>query len=231
MGKLDGKWALVTGSSRGIGQQVALGLAREGCNVIVHGRRPENTQATLEALEELGVETLAVGGDIGTEEGCAQIVRGVEEGPGQVDILYNSAGIMGPITDLFGFTAEQWLAVLATNLMGMVRLCAALAPAMKARGWGRIVNVTSGIGDAPRQAPYGVSKAAVDKYTRCLANALQGSGVLVSYMDPGWLRTDLGGPQAPGAVESVLPGALVPVLLEDDGPTGARYAAQDYAEG
>ena len=88
----------------GIAQAMALGLAREGCNVVVHGRRPEHADATIAALKELGVETFAVGGDIGTEEGCAQIIAGVQDGPGQVDILYNNAGIMGPMMGLFDFT-------------------------------------------------------------------------------------------------------------------------------
>jgi NAD(P)-dependent dehydrogenase (short-subunit alcohol dehydrogenase family) len=69
----------------------------------------------------------------------------------------------------------------------------------------------------------------VDKYTRDLAAELRGTNVLVNTLDPGWLKTDLGGPNAPGEVESVLPGALVPALLEDYGPSGQFYAAQDYA--
>jgi NAD(P)-dependent dehydrogenase (short-subunit alcohol dehydrogenase family) len=226
---IKGKWALVTGSSRGVGQQVALALAKEGCNVIVHGRKVENTQATMDMIKDLGVETLAVGGEVDTVEGCAQIIEGVENGPGAVDILYNNAGLTGPYGPLFERTEEDWLGVMLPNLMGIVRLCKGLAPAMKKKGWGRIVNVTSGIGDDNNMTPYGVSKAAVDKYSRCLAEELKGSGVLVNYMDPGWLRTDLGGPDAPGAVESVLPGAMVAVLLEDDGPTGQLYRAQDLA--
>jgi 3-oxoacyl-[acyl-carrier protein] reductase len=76
--------------------------------------------------------------------------------------------------------------------------------------------------------PYSVSKAAVDKFTCDLAAELRGTNVLVNYLDPGWLKTDLGGPNADNAVETVLPGALVPALLEDNGPTGQFFAAQDY---
>jgi NAD(P)-dependent dehydrogenase (short-subunit alcohol dehydrogenase family) len=230
MGQLDGKWALVTGSSRGVGQQVALGLAKEGCNVIVHGRNIENTQGTMDLLRGQDVQAIAVSGDVGTEAGCAQIVEGVKSGPGQVDILYNNAAVSGGSGAFFEFTDQHWLDVLGPNLLGMARLCAAFAPAMKTARWGRIVNVTSGIGDDPNMVVYGVSKAAVDKYSRCLAEELRGSGVLVSYLDPGWLRTDMGGPNATSAVESVLPGALVPVLLADDGPSGEFYRAQDYVE-
>jgi NAD(P)-dependent dehydrogenase (short-subunit alcohol dehydrogenase family) len=99
---------------------------------------------------------------------------------------------------------------------------------MKRRGYGRIVNVTSGIKDTPNLAPYGVSKAAVDKYTSDLAAELKDSNVLVNRLDPGWLKTDLGGPDAMYPVEDVLPGALVPALLDDNGPSGELFAAQDY---
>jgi NAD(P)-dependent dehydrogenase (short-subunit alcohol dehydrogenase family) len=110
----------------------------------------------------------------------------------------------------------------------MVALCNAFAPEMKRRGYGRIINLTSGIKDIPQLAPYSVSKAAVDKYSRDLAAELSGTNILVNYLDPGWLKTDLGGPNAENEVETVLPGALVPALLEDHGPSGRFYAAQDY---
>src|SRR5512136_1108183 len=110
----------------------------------------------------------------------------------------------------------------------MIQLCNAFAPEMKRRGYGRIVNLTSGIKDIPQLAPYSVSKAAVDKYTRDLAAELKGTNVLVNYLDPGWLKTDMGGSNAPGEVESVLPGALLPALLDDHGPSGQFYAAQEH---
>jgi NAD(P)-dependent dehydrogenase (short-subunit alcohol dehydrogenase family) len=99
---------------------------------------------------------------------------------------------------------------------------------MVERGWGRIINVTSGIADQPELIAYAISKAAVDKYVKDIAGRLKAKGVLVNLLDPGWLRTDLGGPNAPGAVESVIPGALVPVLI-NDGTTGELFRAQDWA--
>jgi NAD(P)-dependent dehydrogenase (short-subunit alcohol dehydrogenase family) len=110
----------------------------------------------------------------------------------------------------------------------MIALCNAFAPEMKNRGYGRIINLTSGIKDVPQLAPYSVSKAAVDKYTRDLAAELKETNVLVNTLDPGWLKTDMGGPNAMYGVETVLPGALVPALLDDFGPSGRFYAAQDY---
>jgi NAD(P)-dependent dehydrogenase (short-subunit alcohol dehydrogenase family) len=95
------------------------------------------------------------------------------------------------------------------------------------RGFGRVVNITSGIKDQPELMAYAASKAALDKYVYDMAPHLAGTGVTMNLLDPGWLRTDLGGPQAPNAVESVLPGAMVPVLLED-GSCGKWFSAQDY---
>ena len=228
MRTLKDKWALVTGSSRGVGQQIALGLAGRGCHVIVHGRRVGNTSETLDALAGYPVEVRAVGGDLAAPEGVQAVIDAVRADPGAVDILYNNAAIQNPWKEIWEITREAWLETFQINFFAIVQLCNAFAPDMKARGYGRIVNLTSGIRDTPQLAPYSVSKAAVDKYTRDLAAELKGTNVLVNTLDPGWLKTDMGGRQAPGEVESVLPGALVPALLEDNGPSGRFYAAQDY---
>lgn len=226
--RLSGKWALVTGSSRGIGRQIALGLANCGCNVIVHGRTTASTEKTLELLGKYAVETYRVAGDLETDAGVHAVIDGVNKGPAVVDILYNNAAISNTPTPVFEFTMDEWLRTFRVNLFAMIRLCNAFAPGMRERGFGRIVNLTSGIADQPNLAPYSVSKAAVDKYSRDLAFELKDDNVLVNYIDPGWLQTDLGGPNAWNEVETVLPGVLVPALLEDNGPTGRFYAAQDF---
>ena len=127
-------------------------------------------------------------------------------------------------------TDEDWHAVLETNLSSAFYWCRELVPGMKQAGYGRIVNLTSGVRDTPQLAPYSASKAAVDKYSCDLAAELRDTNVLVNYLDPGWLKTDMGGPNAEHTVETVLPGALVPALLDDFGPSGRFYAAQDYRE-
>jgi NAD(P)-dependent dehydrogenase (short-subunit alcohol dehydrogenase family) len=225
---LENKWALVTGSSRGIGQQIAVGLAQRKCNLIVHGRTEVHAAQTLQLLKPYGIQTLVVSGDLGIAEELQAVIRKVKEGPETVDILYNNAAIQSKWTPIWEFTEEDWLETFRINLFAMIALCNAFAPGMKKRGFGRIINLTSGIKDIPQLVPYSVSKAAVDKYTCDLAAELRDTNVLVNYLDPGWLRTDLGGPNAENEVETVLPGALVPALLEDNGPTGRFYAAQDY---
>jgi len=225
---LAGRWALVTGSSRGIGQQIALGLAQFDCNVVVHGRTRAHTTRTLELLDAYTVKTAVVAGDLGTRAGVRAVVRGVERRPGHIDILYNNAAVQNAWQSVWKIDRSTWQDVFDVNVLALVDLCNAFAPGMIRRGYGRIVNLTSGIRDIPELAPYSVSKAAVDKYTADLAARLGGTNVLVNTVDPGWLRTDMGGPKGEHDVTTVLPGALVPALLPDFGANGKRFSAQEY---
>jgi NAD(P)-dependent dehydrogenase (short-subunit alcohol dehydrogenase family) len=226
--KLKGKWALVTGSSRGIGQQIALGLAAEGCNVIVHGRQLENTVKTLDLLSNYNVESLAVEGDLSMPDGASKVIESVIEKVGDIDILYNNAAISTQSKPIWDFTIEEWQKLFQVNVYSLIGLCNAFAPRMKERGYGRIINLSSGIKNQPELAPYGVSKGTVDRFTIDLAYALKDTNVRVNYLDPGWIRTDLGGPNGSHDVTAVLPGALVPALLDDKGPTGEFFKAQAY---
>jgi NAD(P)-dependent dehydrogenase (short-subunit alcohol dehydrogenase family) len=229
MKKLEGKWALVTGSSRGVGQHVAVGLAKHGCNVVVHGRAAAQCEKTLSLVAEHGVECFAAPGELGTLKGEEAVIDAVNGGCAQIDILYNNAGILNQWEDsIFGIPMDDWLGVFEVNFFAMVRLCNAFVPGMVERGWGRVVNVTSGIKDQPQLSPYSVSKASVDKYTQDMAAELKDTGVIINTMDPGWLKTDLGGEHADHEVSTVLPGAIVPVLLDGKADSGRMYSAQDY---
>ncbi len=225
---LENKWALITGSSRGVGQQIALGLAQRKCNIILHGRIIAHNCETEKLLKDFGVKVHLASGDLGTADGIRNLISAVS-GKAQVDILYNNAAIQNTWKPIWEIGMDEWLESFQVNLFAMISLCNAFAPGMKERGFGRIINLTSGIKDIPQLAPYSVSKAAVDKYSRDLAAELAGSNVLVNSLDPGWLKTDMGGPNADNRVDTVLPGALVPALLPDNGPSGMFYAAQDYS--
>ena len=226
---VSGKWALVTGASRGIGRQVSLSLADKGCNVVLHSRDAAHTASLAAEIEAKGVKAVQVGAELSDQAQVDRLVSETMAATGGIDILYNNAAVMTPYrNDWLNFPAEDFRASFEVNVISLIRLCHAFIPGMKAKGWGRIINVTSGVADQPQMTAYAASKAAVDKYVADTAGTLKPDGILMNLLDPGWLRTDLGGPNAPNSVESVLPGALVPVLL-DDGTTGKLFRAQDYA--
>jgi 3-oxoacyl-[acyl-carrier protein] reductase len=226
---LKGKNALITGSSRGVGQQIAQALAKLGCNIIVHGRNQESCGKTLELLKKYDVNVFSVYGELSEEEQVNAIIKQVKDLKINIDILYNNAAIMSPYhTDYWNHTWEDWTKSMKVNVFAMYSLCAAFIPAMIENGFGRVVNLTSGIADQPELAPYGASKWAVNKLTDDIAFKLKGTNVRINTLDPGWLRTDLGGPNADHPVDAVLPGALAPALVENDGPNGEFFSAIDH---
>ena len=229
MSALQGKWALVTGASRGVGFHVSEGLARLGCNLVLHSRDLSHTKALALKLKEPGVGVVTVSGELSEQTQLDAMLDAAQQQAGAIDIVYNNAAIMTPWRENpWDIPAEDFRRSFEVNVIGLARICYRLVPPMLARKWGRVVNVTSGIADQPNLTAYAVSKAAVDKFVRDFAPQLAGSGVQMNLLDPGWLRTDLGGPQAPNDPSSVLPGALVPALL-DDGVSGRLFRAQDYA--
>ncbi len=225
---ISGKWALVTGASRGVGRQISLGLARAGCNVVLHSRLLESTAMLAAELQELGVQTHQVAAELSDAAELTSMLESLLQSGPEIDILYNNAAIMTPYRqDWLNIPDEDYLRSFQVNVIALSRICHAFIPGMKTRKWGRIVNVTSGIQDQPELIAYSISKGAVDKFTTDTSGHLAEHGVLMNTLDPGWLRTDLGGPNAPGDVTSVLPGALIPVLTETT--HGQLFRAQDYA--
>ena len=226
---LNGKWALVTGASRGVGSHIATALADLGCNVVLHSRRKEHTVSLAANLKAKGVSVVVVAADLDDQNQVDAMLGDILAQAPQIDILFNNAAIMAPWrAEPWQTTAEDYRRSFEVNVISLARICNRLVPPMLARQWGRVVNVTSGIVDQPELTAYAVSKAAVDKFVRDFAPSLAGSGVMMNLLDPGWLRTDLGGPNAPNDPSSVIPGALVPALL-DDGISGRVFRAQDYA--
>jgi len=229
MKSLKGRWSLVTGASRGVGSHVSEGLAQLGSNVVLHSRELSHTRALASKLEALGVKVVTVSGELSDQAQVDAMLDAALRQAGQIDILYNNAAIMTPWRENpWDIPVEDFRKSFEVNVISLARICHRLVPPMLARKWGRVVNVTSGIMNEPSLTAYAISKAAVDKFVRDFAPLLAGSGVQMNLLDPGWLRTDLGGPRAPNDPSSVLPGALVPALLEN-GESGRFFRAQDYA--
>jgi NAD(P)-dependent dehydrogenase (short-subunit alcohol dehydrogenase family) len=225
--RLAGRTALVTGASRGVGKLVAAALAKEGARVLLHARTEASCADTVALIKKAGGTAQVLAAELAEPNQVEKLADQVLA-LGGVDILYNNAAVMHPWRDRTDLhTQADWTWSFQVNVFALVRLCARLVPGMRERHWGRVVNVTSGIDKTPQLSAYGASKWAVDKFTDDLAAELKGTGVIVSRLDPGWLRTDLGGPKAPNDPTTVLPGALVPVLLPDDALGGQFFRAQE----
>jgi len=180
-------------------------------------------------LKSAGREAHSVAAVLDRASGVQELEEEVQRIAGdRLDILYNNAAVMTPYRPVFEPTMDEYRQSFMVNAIAPAKLCDAFLPAMLKRDWGRIVNVTSGIADEPELMAYSCSKAALDRYTRDMVSMLKGTNVLMNLLDPGWLRTDMGGEQAPNDPDSVLPGALVPVLLPKEAGSGGLYKAQDH---
>jgi 3-oxoacyl-[acyl-carrier protein] reductase len=228
--EIKGKWALITGASRGVGRQIALGLAEKGCHLVLHSRSLSHTNSLSKELRERGIKVMELAADLAVTEQAKKMAEKAEEISGGIDILYNNAAIMTSWQQPFSAPAQDYELSFAVNVISPIMICDVIIPRMIARGFGRVINVTSGIQNEPELMPYAISKAALDKYVKDLVKKLTGSGVIISLMDPGWLKTDLGGQKAPNEVQTVLPGALVPALLADGEESGRLFRAQEFGE-
>lgn len=224
-----GKWALITGASRGIGRLIALFLAERGCNLVLHGRSAAHLKGVLAEVKALGVEAYGVGAELADPDQVTELLRQVDALQMQIDFVFNNAGVQVAYrTDYFTTPVSDFTQSFQINTIAPAMICYHFLPGMMERGFGRILNTTSGIALEAEQAGYSASKAALDKITIDLGSRTEGTDVMVNLSDPGWCRTDLGGPQAPNAPESTLPGMVVG-LFATDKKSGRIFRAQDYA--
>lgn len=190
--ELEGRPALVTGASSGIGRAIALALATRGAPVTVTARRSEPLEELVGEIRRAGGQAQAVVGDVRQEGHAVEAVGQTVEAYGGLTILVNNAGVIGagPVEET---TTDEWDRVLDVDLKGPFLVCREAVPPLKGRPGAAIVNVSSVTGRRPypNLAPYCVAKAGLDMFTKCLALELAPHGVRVNAINPGVVRTNL----------------------------------------
>ena len=223
------KIAIVTGANRGLGLEIARQLMKEDIFVAVGARDPAKCEAAMAALRPLGPNAIAYPLDVNDTHSVRRFVEEVDRQHGSPGVLVNNAGVYPEATDatVVDSPTSIWRETFETNLFGAVRMCRETVPLMRKLRYGRIVNVSSGLGQLQKMAEgspaYRVSKAALNALTRTLAAEVAGSGILVNSMSPGWVRTDMGGENAPRSPEEGADTAVWLCLLPSNGPTGQFF--------
>lgn len=226
---LKGKWVLVTGASRGLGRLAAKLMAEQGSNLLLQSRNLEHTASLEEELKAKGVDCHSFAADLNDIPSVMKMLSDIDAIGMDVDVVLNNAGLqIAYRTDYYKTPAEDYTVSFNVNTIAPAMICYHFLPKMNARGFGRIVNTTSGIDKEPEQAGYSAAKAALDKITKDMASRLGGTGVAMNLTDPGWCRTDLGGPNAPNAPESAIPGVVVGAFVNDT-VNGQIFRAQEFA--
>ncbi|MCG7853146.1 MAG: SDR family oxidoreductase, partial [Methanosarcinaceae archaeon] len=182
---VKGKWALITGASRGIGRLTALYMAQHRCNLVLHSRQLEHTEKLLEEVEALGVEAYGVQAELANLHEVVDMLDAIENKGTAVDIVFNNAAVqVGYRSDYWQTPIEDFDLSFRINTIAVAAICYRLILPMIERGFGRIINTTSGIKNQPEQAGYSASKAALDKFTTDLGTKLEGTNVLINLTDP-----------------------------------------------
>ena len=194
--RLDGKTALITGASRGLGKQMAIALGDAGANLVVTARTADDLDAAAgEIRDETGAEVLAVTADVTSPEDAEMMFARTSERFGGTDVLINNAGtnVRAPLVD---YSLEDWRKVTETNITGVFLTTKACLPGMIERGWGRVINIGSIMGSVglPTRVTYAATKGAVHQITRTLAQEVAQHGITVNTIAPGPFMTEMNKP-------------------------------------
>jgi len=229
MAKTEKRVAVVTGANKGIGFEVARQLARRGLRVVLTSRDEARGKKAAKGLQQQGIEVDYCRLDVTRRVSVTALARYLERKYGRLDVLVNNAGILlGKYeTSVLDEKESLFRETLETNFYGALRVSQALVPLMKRQGYGRIVNLSSGLGQLDHMgdgvSAYRVSKTALNALTRMLAGATADDKILVNSMCPGWVQTDMGGPTASRSVEKGAETVVWLATLPDKGPTGGFF--------
>ena len=225
--------ALVTGGNRGIGLEVARQLARLGVMTAIGARDRAKGEAAAAQLIAEGLEPIVVELDVTNAESVRSAVEQTKHLFGHIDILINNAGVLAGSTQgaasssVSSVSIDEVYSTLDANTVGPLRMMQAVLPQMLAQGYGRIVNVSSDLAQLNEMGggftAYRLSKTALNALTRTAAGDLGQGNIKVNAMSPGWVKTDMGGPNALRTVEEAAETAVWLATLEDDGPTGGFF--------
>jgi NAD(P)-dependent dehydrogenase (short-subunit alcohol dehydrogenase family) len=188
---LEGKVAVITGASRGIGRAIAFRLARAGASVVVSSRKMANVHAVADEIAAAGGQALAVQAHVGQMQDVQALVEQTLAAFGRLDIAVNNAATNPHFGPLLTADEGQWDKILDTNAKGAFRVCKAVVPTMQAQGGGKIINLASiaGLRPSPGMGIYGISKAAIIMLTQILALELGPANIQVNAIAPGVIRT------------------------------------------
>ena len=221
--------ALVTGGNRGIGLEICRQLAARGLSVVLTARTGSEGRAAAKTLQDAGLDVEFHRLDVSSCRSIRACVSAIAERRGRIDVLVNNAGVLiDPRGSRFlDSKLDTFRDTLETNFFGPLQLAQAVVPLMKAHRYGRIVNVSSGMGQLSEMdggsPAYRVSKTALNALTRILAAEFRESNILANSMCPGWVRTRMGGEGAPRSVVEAADTALWLATLPDEGPSGGFF--------
>jgi NAD(P)-dependent dehydrogenase (short-subunit alcohol dehydrogenase family) len=220
--------ALVTGANRGLGLETCRQLVRLGLRVVMTGRDLAQTEKAMRSLGTADDRVIAVTMDVRDSRSIEEARRAAEQRMGPIDVLVNNAAVLlHEGSEPLEIPLDDYRATFETNVFGAIETCRVFVSPMAERGYGRVVNVSSGAGQISRMSTYApaysMSKAALNALTLQLAHAYGNRGVLVNAVDPGWVRTDMGGRGAPRSVEQGADTIAWLATLPNDGPTGEFF--------
>jgi NAD(P)-dependent dehydrogenase (short-subunit alcohol dehydrogenase family) len=226
------KVAIVTGASRGLGFATSEALARMGYKVIMAMRSPEKAQAEINKLKMKDLDVTAMKLDVASEKSIESFVNDFKRDVGALDVLVNNAGIFiddedGGNDSVFKTKSSTIQKTFTTNTLGPFLLTQKLLPMMIGDGYGRIVNISSGMGQLSEMnqayAAYRISKTALNVVTKVFAEETKGQDILVNSVCPGWVKTDMGGKGAARTIEQGIKGIIWAATLPKGGPTGGFF--------